>query len=274
MTDEASPWTIVGVDCASQDPNIGLALGTLPSAGPPRLERVQRGRSSSETVAQTIVTWLRAPRVLLAIDAPLGWPRTLADALRTHHAGQPIAGVATQLMRRETDRQVADALGKTPLDVAADRIAYAAHRALRLLGELREATRQPLPLLWSAPTTSGAIEVYPAATLRTRAIDSSGYKKKLAADRVLAQGARERLLLRLAPELIIAPALASQILTDKREDMLDAAVCVLAGADFLRGLCVPPTAEGLPLAEQEGWIWYRRPEPAAEGGKRDGRVGS
>jgi len=32
-------------------------------------------------------------------------------------------------MRRETDRQVASALRKTPLDVAADRIAYAAHTA-------------------------------------------------------------------------------------------------------------------------------------------------
>ena len=257
MIDGPSAWTIVGIDCASQDANIGLARGTLSSAGL-MLELVQPGKNREASVAQVIAGWLKDPRVLLAIDAPLGWPRTLADALQNHHAGQPIAGEATRLMRRETDRQVAAALRKTPLDVAADRIAYVAHRALRLLGELRETTGLPLPLLWS-PTGTGAIEVYPAATLRARSIDASGYKKKTLADRATARSARERLLACLAPELSIPPALATLILAAAREDMLDAAVCVLAGADFLRGLCAPPGPAELSLAHREGWIWVRRP---------------
>jgi len=259
VIDEASPWTIVGVDCASQDAHIGLARGTLSSAGL-TLEQVQIGGTRETSVAQRIASWLQGPRVLLAIDAPLGWPRTLAEALREHHAGLPIAGEATRLMRRETDRQVAATLGKTPLDVAADRIAYAAHRALRLLGELREMTGLPLPLLWSPAADTGAIEVYPAATLRARKIDASGYKKKTLADRTTAREARQRLLGCLAPDLSMTPDLATQILAAAREDMLDAAICVLAGADFLRGLCVPPSPPELPLALQEGWIWYRRPD--------------
>lgn len=259
--DETSPWTIVGIDCASQDAHIGLARGTLSSAGLMLLQ-VQLGKTREASVAQTIASWLQAPRVLLAIDAPLGWPRTLADALQTHHAGQPIAGEATRLMRRETDRQVAAALRKTPLDVAADRIAYAAHRALRLLGELRELTGQPLPLLWSAlPSNSGAIEVYPAATLRACSIDASGYKNKTKARQDAAREARLRLLACVKAKLPMPPQVELQILAAKREDLLDAAVCVLAGADFLEGLCAPPAPADLPLAQQEGWIWFRRPDP-------------
>jgi hypothetical protein len=255
--DEASPWTIVGVDCASQDAHIGLARGTLSSAGL-LLEQVQIGGSRETSVAQRVASWLQGPRVLLAIDAPLGWPRPLADALQEHRAGLSIASEATHLVRRETDRQVAAALGKTPLDVAADRIAYAAHRALRLLGELREATGLPLPLLWQPAPGVGAIEVYPAATLRACSIDASGYKNKATAHRDAARSARQRLLGCLQTRLTISRELADAILAARREDMLDAAVCVLAGADFLHGHCAPPAPAELPLAQQEGWIWVRR----------------
>ena len=258
--DEASPWTIVGVDCASQDAHIGLARGTLSSAGL-TLEQVQIGGRET-SVARWIAACLQGPRVLLAIDAPLGWPRPLAEALKSHRAGQPIAGAVTYLMRRETDRQVAATLGKTPLDVAADRIAYAAHRALRLLGELRELTGQPIPLLWQPAPGVGAIEVYPAATLRACSIDASGYKNKTSAHRDTARDARARLLMCLQTRLTVSRELSDVILAAKREDMLDAAVCVLAGADFIKGHCAPPTPAELPIAQQEGWIWYRRPTTA------------
>ena len=63
-----------------------------------------------------------------------------------------------------------------------------------------------------------AVEVYPAATLRAHSINAKGYKRR-----------------------------------SNLADALDAVVCLAAGADFLRGLAMPPA--DLSLAKQEGWIW-------------------
>jgi hypothetical protein len=41
----------------------------------------------------------------------------------------------------------------------------------------------------------------------------------------------------------------------ENDDLLDAMVCVLAGADFARGEALPP--EDLEQARREGWIWFR-----------------
>jgi hypothetical protein len=40
-------------------------------------------------------------------------------------------------------------------------------------------------------------------------------------------------------------------------DLVDAAVCVLAGADFLSGRAMGPADRT--LAEREGWIWTAAP---------------
>lgn len=270
------PWTIVGVDCASQDKHIGLACGTLGGPlGPDHLRvlDVSAGAGPDRDIIKLLGGWLQTqPRVLLAIDAPLGWPRRLTESLQLHRAGEPLLEPeARRLVRRETDLQLRTQ-GHQPLDVGADRIAYAAHRALRLLGELRQATGRALPLLWPPASDSGAIEVYPAATLRVRAITTAGYKKNSAAERPTALSARGKILDRLASELELDARLRTRVLDAPREDMLDALVCVLAGADFLRGDCTAPTPAQRPLAELEGWIWHRRPQ--AEGGKSGGRAGS
>lgn len=255
------PWTIVGVDCASQDKHIGLALGTLAAdTGRLRILDVSPGAGPDRNIVQLLATWLQpAPRVLLAIDAPLGWPRRLTESLQQHRAGEPLLEPeARRLVRRETDLQLRTQ-GHAPLDVGADRIAYAAHRALRLLGELRLATGRALPLLWPPASDSGAIEVYPAATLRVRAIATAGYKKNGAAERATALTARRKILASIAPELELDAKLSGRVLDAPREDMLDAVLCVLAGADFLRGDCTAPTPDQRPLAELEGWIWHRKP---------------
>jgi len=266
------PWTIVGVDCASQDKHIGLACGTL---GPDHLRvlDVRAGAGPDRDIIKLLAAWLLPhPRVLLAIDAPLGWPRRLTESLQLHRAGEPLLEpVSTQLVRRVTDLQLREQ-GHQPLDIGADRIAYAAHRALRLLGELRQATGRALPLLWPPASDSGAIEVYPAATLRVRAIATTGYKKNSAAHRPTALTARAKILDSLASVLELDAGLRTRVLDAPREDMLDAVVCVLAGADFLRGDCTAPTPAQRPLAELEGWIWHRRPH--VEGGRSDGRAGS
>lgn len=47
------------------------------------------------------------------------------------------------------------------------------------------------------------------------------------------------------------------------DDILDAVVCVLAGADYLSGKTIQPTNEV--LAKKEGWIWVWDPESLLQG---------
>jgi hypothetical protein len=66
-----------------------------------------------------------------AIDAPLGWPKPLAETLIDHRAGLPIETPANAMFRRTTDLFIQRKLKKTPLDVGADRIARTATQRWR-----------------------------------------------------------------------------------------------------------------------------------------------
>jgi hypothetical protein len=116
------------------------------------------------------------------------------------------------------------------------------------LTELRNTTGQSIPLAWEPTdvTDVAAIEVYPAATLRIRGISTFGYKKKGQI------AARDAIVRALAP-LARLPQDSSRLAVCA--DALDGAICVLAGADFLRGECFVP--DDLATAKREGWIWVR-----------------
>jgi hypothetical protein len=169
---------IVGIDCATRDAKIGLALAQATPDHCIINSAAVCGRT--ETASQRIAGWLNsAPRALLAIDAPLGWPEPMGRLLATHMAGTPIKTTAHDLFRRETDRFVKDHFRKQSLDVGADRIARTAHAALCLIDDIRRITGHAIPLAWTPafPDRVTAIEVYPAATLRAHGLPSSGYKK-------------------------------------------------------------------------------------------------
>ncbi|HEY0554030.1 MAG TPA: DUF429 domain-containing protein, partial [Thermoanaerobaculia bacterium] len=125
---------IIGIDCAVQDKNAGLAFGIC-SGQSLEVRSVIPERPAD--VLQQVEKWID-PTVptLLAIDAPLGWPDPLGKALVDHQAGQPLVDTAHLLFRRETDREIKKRLGQQPLDVGADRIARTAHRALEILSKL------------------------------------------------------------------------------------------------------------------------------------------
>jgi predicted RNase H-like nuclease len=242
---------LIGVDCATDDARVGLALGSLEGARV-NVERAVLCTRKDSALA-TIASWLSPAEepTLLAIDAPLGWPAPLARALIEHRAGQAIDVLPNDMFRRATDRFIQRELRKTPLDVGADRIARTAHAALRLLGELRGRMNLPIPLAWS-PTLSAplaAIEVYPAATLTSHGFQASGYK---AANHTAERdGIIDSLRKVMGLPLDVSVMQASA-------DALDAAVCLLAAADFLRGEAMPP--EDQAIAEREGWIWVRAPK--------------
>ena len=244
---------LIGLDCATDPAKTGLALGRW-EGGRVRLVEGRPGSSPDEMRA-TLLRWMReGPEpVLLAVDAPLGWPAPLGEALATHHAGQPLPGRANDLFRRETDRFLQRTLRKTPLDVGADRIARTAHAALALLADLGQACGTPLPMAWdpAALAPASALEVYPAATLAVHGLPDRGYKAPGQ------RSVREAMLAGLRARLEI-PGSGTPLLA--QADVLDAAVCLLAAADFLEGACFTP--EDPDLAHREGWIWVRRPSPS------------
>jgi predicted RNase H-like nuclease len=241
---------IIGIDVATAGSKVGLALAESDSHDKATLLNVQLC-GKGITPAQTVADWIKNVQgpILLAIDAPLGWPDKMGKELYKHSAGKVLSILPNEFFRRETDRFVQRQIGKTPLDVGADRIARTAHAALKFLDDLRKLLGKTIPLAWS-PDFSGisAIEVYPAATLKAWGIRSSGYKAKNQ------EGERKEILKglsswvevgRYAPELVRNP------------DVLDGVACVVSGMDFISGKAMKP--ENRALAEREGWIWVREP---------------
>jgi predicted nuclease with RNAse H fold len=245
----SSTTTLIGLDCATQPKKVGLARGSF-DGGRLTVHEI-RPCSKHETLVDTLASWIREP-ALLAIDAPLGWPQPLGHALSQHRAGVPLdIPAAEDAFSRLTDRVVWKRSGYRPLDVGADRIARTAQAALRLIQEVRSRGPWDIPLAWAPGDAKVAmIEVYPAATLQARNLVPRGYKgfeHEHAHRRAeLLEGVRSELTLEVTDEALL--------LTDHA---LDAVLCLLAGADFLRGEVVSPMAAELERARREGWIWFR-----------------
>ncbi len=107
-------------------------------AGRLRLLELTRGSRQRSPIA-IVAEWAEAHSpVLLALDAPLGWPAALGVALAGHRAGGPLEHTPNRLFRRRTDDWVRSRFGKRPLEVGADLIARTAHAALALLEGLRQ----------------------------------------------------------------------------------------------------------------------------------------
>ncbi|NBC29133.1 MAG: DUF429 domain-containing protein, partial [Spirochaetes bacterium] len=187
---------ILGYDCAVQDKNSGLALGRVESdaAGTSLwLTEVVAGRD--EPVVDVLSRWLDAvERLVLAIDAPLGWPVALGDVLAEHEAGEGLEVAADRLFRRETDRVVRRLLGRQTLDVGADRIARTAHRALEVLAVLRERSGRSLPVAVTGadlvaltgatePIPDAVVEAYPAGWLEASSLRLPSYRSDMSVRR-------------------------------------------------------------------------------------------
>lgn len=237
---------IIGIDCATQDKNVGVALGRLT---PTRLEvlDVFVGDRPGTVLEYLVKSCAVGESTLLALDAPLGWPAELGPALVGHTAGDYIAIEANKLFRRRTDEWIKEKLDRQSLDVGADRIARTALSALKILKEVAAGLTTQIPLAWNPRITGiAAIEVYPAATLAAYNIPARAYKES---DAVSARKA----IFEHLQKLLAVQCSADRLLGNA--DALDATVCVLAGADFLRGDAHPP--DDPDLAAKEGWIWSR-----------------
>lgn len=242
-------WRVIGIDCAVDPVNVGVAVGEI--EGDCVVVRAATQCAKTRGVAETACAYAEgAAHVLFALDAPLGWPEALGRTLADHRAGQPIVSVGHMLFRRRTDDIVAREVKHQPLDVGANLIARTAAAALSDLEAIRSRFGAPIPLAWEVPPAANiaAIEVYPAATLRQLGVAPSAYKKpKEAANRL-------RMIENLAA---VADLSAIHDVAAQHADAFDAAVCVIAGFDFLLGRCRPPAGDERELARHEGWIWFR-----------------
>jgi predicted RNase H-like nuclease len=250
------PMHIIGVDWAATDEaKCGLALARHEGDALEVIELLT-GREASEKSSGRIARWIDEDTdVLVAIDAPLGWPRALMRAVASHRAGEPLGTMkdAATFFSRETDRHVRKVYGKTPLEVGADRIARTAFSALALVATLR--ARAKLDVAWR-PDERGVIEVYPAATLTAlTAKKVEPYKKR---DQV---PERAKIVNELASHVTINASLRRRAL--EVDHLLDAVVCAVAGADFVSGKAIAPDDAQLELAQTEGWIWVRSPSKPA-----------
>ncbi len=242
--------TIIGIDCATQDKNVGLALGHF-DGHECHVSKVTLG-TIENSVFETMIDWITDDYpTLIALDSPLGWPADLGKSLQLHKAGDYIAVEPGTLFNRLTDKIVRNQIGKKPLEVGADRIARTAHSTLKLLNQLRAHTNDPIPLLTATPTMNSrvcAIEVYPAATLIANGYMQPGYKKKAATR------ARRSILRSLGAQIYFS---ANKDLMEQNDNALDAAICVFSGVEFLRKNVIIPSQSEIQIAEKEGWIWVQ-----------------
>jgi len=197
----------------------------------------------------------------------------LPIALGNHTAGRAVLDDANGIFRRYTDWTIAKRVGKTPLDVGADRIARAAHATLGRLeavgNEIQRVTgveiTLPLaaePIAWTALEQSdnrpslNLLETYPAGWLVSEGIDSSGYRPRQARDKRNELVRNALAAARCSYTVEIAEECDVEAFTARADD-LDALVCLFCGMDVLLARSPAPSIEFVETARIEGWIWCK-----------------
>lgn len=138
---------VIGMDCATEPKKVGLAMGIYNDRDIALLET--KYGTEGKSIAEIIASWIREDdKVILAIDAPLGWPENLGNSLYRHFAGQALSVEPNIMFRRETDEFIKKTLRKQPPDVGADRIARTAHKALEIIDELQLAINKKIDCLF------------------------------------------------------------------------------------------------------------------------------
>jgi hypothetical protein len=193
----------------------------------------------------------------IGIDAPLGWPTGFVAAVNDPDHWpltdevEPVA-----LVRRRSDRWVHETTGKVPLSVSADRIAYPAMRAQRLLRRYREATGVAVD---RSGLTGPICEAYPDMGVTNFGLRPGG-ARRVSYKSAAGLGARRDLLaelIRRAPWLALSEPQQAHCV--EHDDHLDALIAALIARSVQLGLTEPPPPEMAAEAAQEGWIHLPRP---------------
>lgn len=204
------------------------------------------------------------PVAKVGIDAPFGWPIAYVAAIAGYSASGRWPEVGEkELEFRATDRYVRAIIGRWPLSVSTNYIAYIAFRCAALLTEIAEPA-EPIDR-----TGSGlAVEVYPAAALVQWGVASRGYKRRSGTTDA-ARGLRQETLAGLIREIREAGATwldmsdSDVARLEESDDLFDALVAALIARATDIGRCLPIPLEHAGAAKVEGWIHLPTAEPFA-----------
>lgn len=104
---------ILGIDAAVDPRNTGLAIARF--AGRRwRIDSLETGRKETPIAEQVLPLLNPSSPVLVAIDAPMGWPMAFLRNVSVHQAGEKLDSDSRLLFARETDRVVHRETGLTP----------------------------------------------------------------------------------------------------------------------------------------------------------------
>lgn len=233
----------IGVDLAADPKRTGIAQ--LRDEGAKVVVEEVRVGADDDAIVSAVMSSRKT-----GVDVPFGWPRAFVKLVQAHRTATlpppPSTGPEwrREVLYRATDLEVRRRVGKNPLSVASDKIAYPAIRWAGIAARLRE---QGVPV---PPDGRGiACEVYPGAALAAWQLAGHRYKgPKGAASRPLLV---EQLSARL-PWLGWAGHRDACVDDD---NALDAVIAAVVARDVDRGLATPPPPELADLAAEEGWIW-------------------
>lgn len=105
---QARPIRVIGIDCATEHAKVGIAADMYSDRAftVTDVALCSKDRDAASIAAEWL---LDCKAAVVGIDAPLGWPKPLADNLITHAAGNPLNADAHSMFRRETaSRPLAD----------------------------------------------------------------------------------------------------------------------------------------------------------------------
>jgi hypothetical protein len=182
----------------------------------------------------------------LGIDCALGWPIEFVEFLNRYSQNSlsKIAGDMSWRRRmayRETDRAVRELTGRWPLSVSTDRLGLTAMRCAGLLSKLAADGVE-------IDRTGGGkiVEIYPGASLRLWAFDTSGYRASAAARAALLKQICEA-----APWF--EPGDFAKLMIESC-DAFDSVIANFAARSAQLGISTEPPPETAIRAISEGWI--------------------
>lgn len=198
----------------------------------------------------------------VAVDAPLGWPTSFVESVRSYtDSGRWPDLSADELRFRATEHAVRSAGGR-PISAVTDKLGWTTIRCARLLSRLSETTGG----LVERDGTGLVLEAYPASALLSWALpagaDGKSVSYKTAKDPSAATAERRRLLGLIEDRLdgILILAAGDLEACAASDHAFDALVCSLVARCSVLGL-VEAIPEGSRwLAQREGWICVPTPD--------------